>query len=126
MTDYLTSGAVHDMTSLADWDAMLNRADTLAKLAHGVSGWQAFVPDATAVVEQMTDARFLQWRLGLTLVRSGRPWDGETEWHVRYGRLLLPDVVAEAALAAERRHTTLGVILLRDGRVFLKQRGFMP
>jgi hypothetical protein len=103
-----------------DWAEALWRASTLSHLRDVCAAWEKLCPDAKAVVDGMkTREDFRQWRKGLAKERKGE-FAGE-EFAVRFGALLLPELLLKVGMAAARFNAPWGCTYIR-----MKEAGQLP
>lgn len=106
------------LTDERAWSRALTEAKSLETLRAVVSGWMPFVRDAQAVVEQMGERDFQQFRVGLMDERRG-VFAGET-WARQFGAVIMPETLIHATLMAQQFGVPLGTALLRmqqEGKV---------
>ena len=95
----------------ADYNKMLDEADTLEKLVKGVTDFKLIANDALKKVSTMDQAAFEDFRGGLAMERK-RKFAGE-EWNDKYGEIIIPSVIMAVAVVAHQFMVPWGCAYIR-------------
>jgi hypothetical protein len=94
-----------------DYGKAIDAALTPEDLRSALLAWKNLAADALAVAETMTAEDFEVFRAGLRKERKGR-FAGD-EWAIKYGAILMPEVMFKVSMVASQFHVPWGLAYKR-------------
>lgn len=97
---------------IADWNALLDAGDTLAKLQATCVEWDCLCADAVWIIRAFSQAEFEDWRKALYLERHGR-FMGMERAERGFAVILMPQILFQVGIVASQFHAPWGVAYFR-------------